>query len=87
MAESCLSGDHDFIPLILVNISCCYGYRQFLLSWLQIILVVMVAGDSDPMVAFQYGRSTADFMQTFNKSNFTFKSYAGLGHSSSPEVS
>ena len=44
-------------------------------------------GELDEMVSFEYGQRTAQFVQTFNKTNHQFKSYGGLGHSSSPQVS
>jgi lysophospholipase-2 len=42
-------------------------------------------GDSDPVVAYQWGQLSSQFITTFNSDNYQFKTYAGLGHSSCPQ--
>ncbi|XP_072323861.1 acyl-protein thioesterase 1-like isoform X3 [Scyliorhinus torazame] len=43
-------------------------------------------GEADPLVPLTFGRLTADKVKTIiNPNNVTFKSYAGMAHSSSPQ--
>ncbi|XP_053715610.1 acyl-protein thioesterase 1-like [Synchiropus splendidus] len=48
--------------------------------------VLQCHGDADPLVPFAFGSSTAEMMKTLiSPSNYTFKSYRGLPHSTCPE--
>ncbi|XP_046858392.1 acyl-protein thioesterase 1-like [Xenia sp. Carnegie-2017] len=40
-------------------------------------------GQADPVVPFQFGKMSADLIQSLPNTNFEFNSYPGLGHSSS----
>lgn len=52
----------------------------------QDVHVLQCHGDADHLVPFTFGHSTAELMKTLvNASNYTFKSYRGLAHSSCPE--
>ena len=42
-------------------------------------------GEADPMVPFTYGKMSADLIKAFPSANYDFKTYPGLGHSSSPQ--
>ena len=46
--------------------------------------VLMCHGDSDMVVNYNWGKISADFIQTLGVS-VDFKTYRGMGHSSSPE--
>ena len=38
------------------------------------------------MVPFTYGKMSADLIKSFPSANYEFKTYPGLGHSSSEQV-
>lgn len=42
-------------------------------------------GDADPLVSFEFGQITSDFVKTFNKANHEFRPYPGLKHWICPE--
>ena len=47
--------------------------------------VFQAHGTSDPFISYSYGKNTGDFYEkTLGFKNFTFKTYQGLGHSTSP---
>ena len=48
--------------------------------------LIFLAGEADPMVPFTYGKMSSDLIKAFPSANYQFKTYPGLGHSSSPQV-
>ena len=50
------------------------------------VLFLIITGDFDMTVQHQWGVLTSQFVQTFNTTNYQFKTYHGLAHSSSPQV-
>src|SRR5687767_9279698 len=48
------------------------------------ISILMCHGDADVIVPFPYGKKSADMMKTFVP-NIEFKTYSGMGHSSSSQ--
>ena len=48
--------------------------------------IISVTGEADPMVPFTYGKMSADLIKSFPSANYEFKTYPGLGHSSSEQV-
>ena len=49
--------------------------------------IYLPTGDFDMTVQHKWGVMTSQFVQTFNTTNYEFKTYHGLAHSSSPQVS
>ena len=47
--------------------------------------IVQCHGDCDPLVPYKWGQMTASYLKQF-ATNVDFKTYRGLGHSSSDEV-
>ena len=72
----------------------CHGepttwWRHHHLHWYAIHITsyyIISAGDSDITVSLKWGELSSQFIKTFNKSNYQFKIYSGLGHHSCPEV-
>jgi predicted esterase len=48
--------------------------------------IISVTGEADPMVPFTFGKMSAELMKSFSSTNHEFKTYPGLGHSSSEQV-
>ena len=51
------------------------------------LIIICCQGDCDTTVAYEWGKMTSDYIKTFNANTHTFKTYSGLAHSSSAEVS
>lgn len=47
--------------------------------------VLQCHGEADPMVPFTFGKMSAELMKSFSSTNHEFKTYPGLGHSSSEQ--